>query len=87
MRMRRKINDKSFTVEKEKYEEILRQIERFKEYLNSKQMSFCEWRKKFGHEKDSDLKIFLFRNNYTFLTEELGFKLLLCEINPCPMGN
>ncbi|NCA93774.1 MAG: hypothetical protein EOM23_06750 [Candidatus Moranbacteria bacterium] len=85
--MELKIEGKRFSIKGDEYNEILRQIERFKEYLNSKQMSFCEWRKKFGHEKDSDLKIFLFRNNYTFLTEELGFKLLLCEINPCPMGN
>jgi|LFRM01.2.fsa_nt_gb hypothetical protein len=85
--MELKIEGKRFSIKGDEYKEILRQIERFKEYLNSKQMSFCEWRKQSEHEEDSDLKIFLFRNNYTFLTEELGFKLLLCEINPCPMGN
>ncbi|NLC30844.1 MAG: hypothetical protein GX765_02205 [Candidatus Moranbacteria bacterium] len=85
--MELKIEGKRFSIKGDEYNEILRQIERFKEYLNSKQMSFCEWRKQSEHEEDSDLKIFLFRNNYTFLTEELGFKLLLCEINPCPMGN
>ena len=85
--MKIKIGGKNFTVGEAEYDQILNQIKRFKEYLIKNQMSFCEWRKKFGHEKDSDLKIFLFRNNYTFLTEELVFKLLLCEINPCPMGN
>ncbi|MEF3691748.1 MAG: hypothetical protein V3574_01660 [Candidatus Moraniibacteriota bacterium] len=82
-----KIDGKKFTVGEDEYTEILRQIGRFKNYLTKNQMAFCEWRKRFGHEKDSDLKTFLNRNKYALLAKEVGFGLLLAEINPCPMGH
>ena len=48
--MKIKIGGKNFTVGEAEYDQILNQIKRFKEYLIKNQMSFCEWRKKFGHE-------------------------------------
>lgn len=83
--MELKIEGKRFSIKGGEYNEILRQINKFKKYLTQKEIAFCQWRKKWGLEEDSDLKIFLSRNKYNLLAEEIGFKLLLREVNPCPM--